>query len=156
MARTLHLTRAGEYAIAALARLALETDPTDPRPVPVRTLALRQRIPKSFLSKIIAQCAKAGIVSARKGPTGGVALSRAAADISLLSIIEACEGDYARAACVFFSARPCPGTECEVYCGLRKDEESVKRRLMRTTLAEMAESLRVHPDAKLFGRTGGH
>ncbi|MBI3565382.1 MAG: Rrf2 family transcriptional regulator, partial [Elusimicrobia bacterium] len=111
------------------------------------TLAALQGIPKAFLSKILQQCARAGIIRAKKGAAGGVSLARAPRDITLLSIIEACEGSYARDACVFYATRRCTGPECEVYCALRQEEERLRRRLGRTTLADMARALSVHPDA---------
>lgn len=148
MARCLNLTRAGEYAIAALARLALKSDVSGRGATSVRTLAREQEIPKSFLSKILARYAKAGIVQSKKGPDGGVALARPPQEISLLAVIEACEGSYGREFCVFYPTRRCDGPGCEVYCPLREREERVRSELDRVTLAEMARALRTHPRAK--------
>ncbi|MBI5630688.1 MAG: Rrf2 family transcriptional regulator [Elusimicrobia bacterium] len=145
MARCLNLTRTGEYAIAALARLALSLNASDSAPTSVRTLAQEQEIPKSFLSKILAQCVKAGIARSKKGPDGGVVLARPPEEISLLAIIEACEGSYWRELCVFYPARRCDGPRCEVYCPLREKEERVRNELGQTTLADMAKALQKHP-----------
>lgn len=65
--------------------------------------------------------------------------------ISLLDVIEACEGGYARDFCVFYPDRRCRGPECEVYCPLREREEGVKTALGRVSLAEMAGALKRHP-----------
>lgn len=146
MARCLNLTRSGEYAIAALARLTLESDGA--LAVPVQTLAERQRIPKSFLTKILSQCSRSGIVRSKKGPAGGLTLGKPPGQISLLEIIEACEGSYRREFCVFYHDRRCVGPSCEVYCPLREEEEALRNRLAKTNLASMAEALKVHPDAK--------
>lgn len=141
----LNLNRGGEYAIAALTRLALETR-GEPGPlVPVRVLAENQDIPKSFLSKILELCSKAGLIVSKSGAKGGVGLARPAAEISLLDILEACEGPYQRADCVFYPERACDGPDCVVFCPLREREEDVRLSLARTTLAEMAKSLEVHP-----------
>jgi Rrf2 family protein len=145
MARCLNLTRAGEYAIAALARLALLSDGSEA--VTVEELAAAQAIPAPFLAKILQQCSRAGLVRTRKGAAGGVALARAPEDVALLSIIEACEGSYARDRCVFYSARRCAGPDCAVYCPLRTEEERLRERLRAVTLAEMVLSLNAHPDA---------
>lgn len=147
MSRCLSLTRAGEYAIASLSRLALA--PAGAAAVSVETLAASQKIPAAYLSKILSQCAKAGLLRMRKGPRGGVALARPPESIALLEIAEACEGTLARDLCVFYPSRRCDGPACPVYCPLRRDEEEVRLRLRRTTLAQMAESLRAHPDAGL-------
>ncbi len=144
MAHCLNLTRSGEYALAALSRLVLASP--DGNPVSVERLAGLQRIPKAFLSKILQSCVKAGLIRAKKGAAGGVSLARDAEDISLLDVIEACEGGYARDACVFFAPRRCTGPECGVFCPLRQEEERLQDHLRRTTLAAMARSLSVHPD----------
>lgn len=146
MARCLNLTRAGEYAVAALSRLAVETSGTPSAAMSVGALAAAQGLPEAFLAKILARCSKAGLVRSKTGPAGGLRLGRGAERISLLEIIETCEGNYRREACVFYSERECPGAECEVYCPLRRQEESVRERLARATLAQMAEALKAHPE----------
>jgi Rrf2 family protein len=141
----LHLNRGGEYAIAALTRLALNSGREPGKLISVRVLAECQGIPKSFLSKILEMCVRAGLITSKSGSRGGVALARPAAEISLLDVLEACEGSYSRADCVFYAERPCEGPDCLVFCPLRKREEDVRVSLARTTLAEMARSLEVHP-----------
>lgn len=141
----LNLNRGGEYAIAALTRLALASGQEPGKLIPVRDLAEAQGLPKSFLSKILEQCQRKGLITSKSGARGGVALARPAAEISLLDILEACEGAYHRADCVFYSDRKCEGADCVVFCPLRKREEDVRLSLARTTLAEMAKSLEVHP-----------
>ncbi|MBI4055457.1 MAG: Rrf2 family transcriptional regulator [Elusimicrobia bacterium] len=145
MSRCLNITRAGEYAIAALARLVLESDAQGVAPVPVLVLAKKQKLPKSFLSKVLIQCCKKGIARSRKGPGGGVMLSRSPENISLLEVLEACEGNYFRETCVFYTQRRCPGLSCEIYCPLRKEEERLRDRLDKVSLAQMAQSLSAHP-----------
>lgn len=141
----MNLNRGGEYAIAALTRLALETGREPGKLIPVRVLAEVQVIPKSFLSKILELCAKKGLLFSKSGAHGGVALAKPASEISLLDILEACEGPYHRADCVFYPERKCEGVDCVVFCPLREREEDVRLSLARTTLAEMARSLEVHP-----------
>ena len=144
-AACLNLNRGGEYAIAALTRLAVESDGAPGKLISVRVLAEHQGLPKSFLSKILELCVRAGLITAKTGARGGVALARSAAEISMLDILEACEGTYRRADCVFYAKRACDGPDCVVYCPLRKREEDVRLSLSNTTLAEMARSLEVHP-----------
>ena len=139
------MNRGGEYAIAALTRLALESGGEPGKLVPVRVLAEVQDIPKSFLSKILELCLMKGIIASKSGAKGGVALAKPASEISLLDILEACEGPYHRADCVFYGARKCEGADCVVFCPLREREEDVRVSLARTTLAEMAKSLEIHP-----------
>ncbi len=144
MSRCLNLSRAGEYAIAALSRLALQAEGGG-GPFPTETLARAQGVPQSFLTKILARCARAGLVRTTKGPSGGVELSRPPERISVLEVIEACEGRLSRERCVFYQEKTCAGPDCAVYCPLREEEERTRLRLAQTTLARMAMALRSHP-----------
>jgi Rrf2 family protein len=141
MGRCLNLSQAGEYALSSLARLAL----CFPRAVPVEDLARVQGIPRPFLAKILGRCAKAGIVRAKTGPSGGMSLARDPENITLLNVIEACEGDFQRARCVFYSERVCDGPACRIYCPLRRTEEDLRIGLGSATLADMSRSLKDHP-----------
>ena len=115
MASCLNLTRSGEYAIAALTRLSLEAGGNPGKLVPVRVLAGSKGIPKSFLAKTLEHCLRKGLITAKSGPRGGMGLARPATEISLLDVIEACEGTYRREACVFYPERRC-GADCAVFC----------------------------------------
>ncbi len=139
MSRCLNLTKSGEYALSALSQLAVAAQPA--APLPVADLARARGIPPSFLAKILSRCVKAGLIEAKKGPEGGVRLGRPAEQITLLEIIEACEGRYSRDFCALDSARRCEGTACVNYCALRRQEEELRQGLARATLAEMARSL---------------
>jgi Rrf2 family protein len=141
MGQSLNLSQGGEYAISSLARLAL----CYPAAVPVVTLARLQDIPQAFLAKLLGRCAKAGIVRAKTGPSGGMSLTREPKLIPILEIIEACEGDQRRSRCVFYSERTCDGPFCQIYCPLRRNEEHLREDLRETTLADMARSLKDHP-----------
>lgn len=142
MSRCLNLSQAGEYAISALCALALEPG----RPRSARWLARVQRIPQSFLAKILHHCARAGLIRTARGYAGGAELARAPERISLLEIIEACEGRLARERCVFYRRRACVGPECEVFCPLREREEKLRESLKRSSLAQMAAALKRHPE----------
>ncbi len=144
MGRCLNLSQGGEYALSALARLAMG----HPAPASVEALAKLQRIPRTFLSKMLGRCAKAGIVRAKTGPAGGMSLLRDPERVSILEIIEACEGDLRRSRCVFYVERSCDGPACPVYCPLRRKEDNLRQEMGKTTLAEMARSLQDHPLAQ--------
>src|SRR5262245_24174673 len=85
----LRLTRAADYAVRAMLHLGS---------LPEGGVALKdeiahaQRIPPSFMAKILRQMVKAELLSSARGVNGGFALKRAAAEISLLDIIESIEG----------------------------------------------------------------
>src|SRR3569832_1797889 len=116
--RTLNLTQGGEYAIAALARLAL----LFPEPASVQTLARAQKIPRPFLAKILSACAKAGLVRAKSGAAGGMTQAHDPKNNTNHKNNKACEGELRRSDCVFYSEHTSDNPFCEVYCPLRRKE----------------------------------
>jgi Rrf2 family protein len=58
----------------------------------IRDIAKCAGIPKPYLARIINKLTHRGLVVARRGYSGGIALARPAEQISLLQIVEAVEG----------------------------------------------------------------
>lgn len=78
-----------QHALRALIYLALHRDRW---PVLVREVAESENIPRPFLSKILHDLNKRGLVSSSKGPGGGYRLSREPSEISLSDVVEAVDG----------------------------------------------------------------
>jgi Rrf2 family protein len=55
-------------------------------------IASTQHIPPSFMAKILGRLVRSGLLRSTRGVNGGFSLSRVAAEISLLQIVEAIEG----------------------------------------------------------------
>jgi Rrf2 family protein len=64
----------------------------DSRPVQSAEIARRQGIPEPYLTQLLAQLRKAGLVSSRRGRSGGHVLARLPSDITLADIVIALEG----------------------------------------------------------------
>jgi Rrf2 family protein len=93
-----------DYAIRALLMLAEQarepqppsSQPRSPRaPISADALASRQSLPRKFLEAILGDLRRAGIVVSKRGPSGGYALSRPAAQISLGEIFRVVDGPLA-------------------------------------------------------------
>jgi len=89
-----------DYAIRALLMLAeqtlvAESPSSASSPISVDTLARRQELPRKFLEAILGDLRRAGLVVSQRGPTGGYALSRPAARISLGDIVRVVDGPLA-------------------------------------------------------------
>ena len=69
------LSKQSQYAILAMAYLAGQPPQ---RLVPIREIGASVDVPRPFLSKILARLSKGGLVKGRRGPHGGVKLSRGA------------------------------------------------------------------------------
>ena len=108
----LELTRRADYAVRAA--LALARAP-EGEVLSVRRIADDQAIPAPFLSRVMSDLVRAGLVDATPGRTGGYRLSRAAGSITLLDVVTAVEGDSGRQTCVLRSG-PCGARgECDVH-----------------------------------------
>jgi Rrf2 family protein len=94
----------------------------------------------TYLAKVCRLLVKAGILRAHKGARGGVSLSRPAAEVTLLSVVEACQGTI--------SGDFCFGRlELEEVCNFHRAavelHEAVTGVLTGWTLARLLE--RPHP-----------
>jgi Rrf2 family protein len=93
----MQITRQADYAVRAvlyLARMKSE------QRAATSTIAQEQRIPPSFLAKIISQLSIAGLLHTSRGARGGVTLAREPGDITLLEVIEAIDGPIMLNECV--------------------------------------------------------
>lgn len=83
------LTHTSELGIQALLYLALQGDG---EMIPPRRIAAAIDASPSYMSKVTGLLVRAGILAAHKGARGGVMLSVKPAELSLLEIVEACQG----------------------------------------------------------------
>ncbi len=110
---------ATKYAIRALCHLARQ--PTG-APAQAREISEALDIPYHYLSKILQDLARKGLLSSTKGPGGGFRLNRPPAETSLYSLIEAVEGPISDDQCMLgldacSDQAPCPMHE--FWKGLR-------------------------------------
>src|SRR4051794_12913629 len=67
---------------------------------PLHDIARKNEIPREFLAKILKGLGDAGLVTALRGPGGGVSLARPSARISFLDVIEAVDGPVVPTLCL--------------------------------------------------------
>ena len=105
----LQISRRADYAVRIMLELA--SRPEGER-ISSAELAARTEVPRSFLHKIVADLAKAGLVRTYKGPNGGLMLVRSPSEINMQHILEAVDGPVCLNACLL---RP---SECprDVMC----------------------------------------
>jgi len=83
------LTKTSETAILAMLYLHREGEGA---PVSPTQIADDLNASSSYMAKVCALLTKAGLLRAHRGVKGGVMLSRPVAEISLLAVVEACQG----------------------------------------------------------------
>ena len=85
----MEVTRRTDYAI----RILLELARVGGGPVSVRELAETQGVPYAFARGIQRELVAAKLVESRRGASGGILLARPAAEVTLLDIANAKQGD---------------------------------------------------------------
>lgn len=79
------LSKTAEYALRAVMCLAGGGSPH----TPADALAVRTKVPRRYLNRVLQDLGVAGLVSSRSGPGGGYFLQGKPAEISLLSVVNA-------------------------------------------------------------------
>ncbi|MCO6466307.1 MAG: Rrf2 family transcriptional regulator [Bradyrhizobiaceae bacterium] len=105
------LSEACKYGIRAVVYLATQHD--DDVKHTVREIAAAIKAPQAFVAKILQDLSREHIISAAKGPNGGMFLTKAQARQPLLNVINAIDGMQVFTACglglpACNASRPCP------------------------------------------------
>jgi len=79
-----------QYGLQGILYIAMES--SKDKNVGLIEIAENQEIPRHFLSKILQQLVKAGLLESMKGPNGGFKLSKKPEKITLLQVIKAIDG----------------------------------------------------------------
>lgn len=113
--------------------------------VPLRALSAFFDLPEAYLAKHLQKLSRAGLVVARRGPGGGYALGRPAAEITLADLVRAVEGDARAFRCTELRQRGPTGGAPGCYrgaCGIARAmwraEAAWLASLAAVTLAELA------------------
>ncbi len=136
----MQITRQADYAVRAvlyLARLG------NTERAATSTVAEEQRIPPSFLAKIISQLSIAGLLHTSRGARGGVTLARDPRDITLLEVIEAIDGPIQLNECVGEDAECTFDGECPLRSVWCDAQEMLVKRLKGTNFHQLLERSKV-------------
>ena len=102
-------------------------------------LAEKTGLPQPTAAKILKLLAKAGIVVAQRGSTGGYRLARSAIEMTVTQIIEAVDGPIALTDCVDENEPDCiVQSFCAMRGGWNKMNHAVREALQTVTLADLA------------------
>lgn len=105
--------------------------------VNIRDLAEAGSLPRPFLAKIMQELSGVGIIRARKGPGGGVALSTTPDQISLADVIFSVDLVEGTRRCIM-EDRPCREVEsCPLHITCKTIREDI---LGQTTLQDVLDS----------------
>lgn len=130
----LELTKRADYAIRAVVALAAAAPD---RRLSVRQMAAEHAIPVRFLPQVMADLVGAGLVEGLTGRVGGYRLTRPAAAISVLEVIEAVEGDSRRRTCVLRGGACRVGGACDVHHVFAAAQDGLIRQLGGASIASL-------------------
>lgn len=129
----LRVTKLTDYATVVLTVLAAR--PGDV--LSAADLAETSGLETPTVSKLLKPLAQAGLVSSLRGAHGGYRLSRDAAEITLIEIVEAMEGPLAMTECSQHENRCGIAHQCGVRSNWRLINDVVADALRGVTLAQM-------------------
>jgi Rrf2 family iron-sulfur cluster assembly transcriptional regulator len=92
----MRLTTKGRYAVTAMLDLALHYGDG---PITLADISRRQAISLSYLEQLFSRLRRRGLVESVRGPGGGYRLSRAAEQISVVSVITAVDEEVDATRC---------------------------------------------------------
>jgi Rrf2 family iron-sulfur cluster assembly transcriptional regulator len=93
----IQLTKRGDYGILAVYQIAQYPKG---KFVSIDEISTKSEVPKSYLSKILQDLCRGGILLSRRGTGGGFMLARPAREISLRDLIEIIEGKLCIVTCM--------------------------------------------------------
>ena len=131
-------SRPCEHAIRATAYLARQPKG---RLVPVGEIARAEGIPVPFLSRILYNLARAGLLRSKKGPGGGFELARPAHKITLRDIVATVDGLEAFQQCAVGLARCSDEMPCPLHDMWKELRQRISGYLERISLTDMAEAV---------------
>ena len=135
----MQITRQADYALRAIYHLT-KLEPT--QRAATSQIAQEQRIPPSFLAKIISQLSIAGLIHTSRGARGGVTLARPAEEITVLEVVEAIDGPMELNQCTLSSA-VCPfGPACPLRALWCDTQDVLIERLRTTTFGQIVANER--------------
>jgi len=130
----IELTRKGDYGVRTMLALARP----DAGQMTAARLAEATGVPPSLVPRLMGDLVRAGLVVNRRGRLGGYRIARPPADISLLDVVEAIEGDGRRRTCVLLGG-PCRQEgSCEVHDAFFRAQEALFGSLASVSLDEVA------------------
>lgn len=128
------LVRAADYAIRAMIHLACLPEG---RRALRSEIARAQRIPESFMAKVLGSLVQARLLTSSRGVSGGFSLARPAGEITLLDIVEAIEGPLTLVDCAAGGHGCAWIDECPAAPVWAEVHASVQRVLKQATLESL-------------------
>lgn len=106
----------------------------------MREVAEALDIPQAFLSKILQELAKKGILTSAKGPGGGFQLNCSPSETSLYSLVEAVEGPAPEGVCLLGLSLCSDDTKCPMHDAWKDMQAAFRSCMEATSLMDIVEA----------------
>ncbi|PAQ16092.1 transcriptional regulator [Bacillaceae bacterium SAOS 7] len=126
-------SKATNYALHTLIYLARQDSNTS---IGVQELASQQQISTTYLSKILSQLVKAGMIVSTSGVNGGYSLPHNAKELTFFDVIQAIEGKSS-----LFECDPIHGPNCLVYQVMLEAEKKMEEELKTKKIFDIAKEI---------------
>ncbi len=137
-------SRKTDYGLRALMYLA---DRRARGPVTLNEIAEKLMIPKAFLSKILQQLAKKGVVRSLKGPSGGFVLAVEAAELTMQEILVEIDGPMKVFDCFATDSDCSFYDDCMIRDVFGEVEQKIGQVLAQYTLADFQRHREKTPES---------
>lgn len=128
---------ATKYAIRAVCHLA-HLEPGSR--AQAREISEALSIPQAFLSKILQDLTKKGILSSTKGPTGGFELNCSPTETSLYALVHAVEGPRPEGECLLGLSLCADETKCPIHDTWKEICDSFRESMKGISLMDVVEA----------------
>lgn len=128
------LSQTSEYALRAALYLAQFADD---RPVRVGEMAAALRIPRNYLSKILHQLARHGVLLSLRGKAGGFRLATPPERVALSAIITPFDRVEERRHCLLGRPQCSDRTACSAHTRWKNVADTVAEFFRETSLADL-------------------
>jgi Rrf2 family protein len=137
LSNALKISEAASLAMHAMSYLAIHGGGG---PVTTRAISEHFKASEAHLSKVMQRLAREGLVKSHRGPGGGILLAKDPAEITLLDIYEAIEGQLSGSPCLF-GQPSCGYPDCILGDLTGNVNKTIDARLRGTTLSALAKNL---------------
>lgn len=129
-------SQTAEYALRAAVCLS---DSEDGRSLTAQEIAVKTQVPRDYLSKVLRELSRAGLVLAQRGKNGGFSLTRPPEHITIYDVVDAVDPIRRIRTCPL-GLRAHRARLCPLHYKLDCAYATVESELRSATLAEMLTS----------------
>jgi len=128
-------TKTAEYALRAVVVIA---QTSEDGPVLAKDIAADGQIPARYLSKVLRDLVRAGVLTSTRGIGGGFKLRRRANKVKLIDVVRPFEDVLASRRCLFGNPRCSDDRPCSMHKRWKPVKEAFRKLLEETTVADVA------------------